>query len=73
MATKARTRDSSEVARPGVTEEQDRSPDPTRDEKIRYRAYELYLERGADPGNDLEDWFQAERELSRDQAKVAGE
>ena len=45
---------------------------PTRDEPqrrivseddVRHRAYELYLERGATPGNDVGDWLQAEREL----------
>ncbi len=32
-------------------------------EEIRLRAYEIYLERGGIPGNDLDDWLQAEREL----------
>ena len=32
-------------------------------EEIRHRAYEIYNERGGTDGNDLEDWFQAEREL----------
>jgi hypothetical protein len=27
------------------------------------RAYEIYLERGGAPGNALEDWTRAEREL----------
>jgi hypothetical protein len=27
------------------------------------RAYEIYLERGGDPGNELEDWTRAEQEL----------
>jgi NADPH:quinone reductase-like Zn-dependent oxidoreductase len=31
--------------------------------EIRTRAYELYLARGAQPGRELEDWLQAEREL----------
>ena len=31
---------------------------------IRTRAYELYLARGAQPGRELEDWLQAERELT---------
>jgi hypothetical protein len=35
----------------------------SREEEIRLRAYEHYLERGQQPGRDLEDWFQAEREL----------
>jgi hypothetical protein len=33
------------------------------EEKIRRRAYEIYLERGEQPGSELDDWFQAEREL----------
>jgi len=36
-----------------------------RDEEIRRRAYEIYLERGEQPGHDLDDWLQAERELER--------
>ena len=35
----------------------------SRDHEIRGRAYELYLARGAQPGRELEDWLQAEREL----------
>ncbi len=31
--------------------------------KIRQRAYELFLNRGASPGLELEDWLQAERQL----------
>jgi hypothetical protein len=34
------------------------------EEEIRYRAYELYLQRGAQPGHELDDWLQAERDLS---------
>jgi hypothetical protein len=32
-------------------------------EEVRLRAYEIHLERGALPGNELDDWLQAEREL----------
>ena len=35
-------------------------------EEIRLRAYEIYLERGGFPGNELDDWLQAERELERE-------
>jgi len=35
----------------------------SREHEIRTRAYELYLARGAQPGSELEDWLQAEREL----------
>jgi hypothetical protein len=34
-------------------------------EEIRVRAYEIYLERGGLPGNELDDWLQAEGELER--------
>jgi len=36
----------------------------TREHEIRGRAYEIYLARGAQPGRELEDWLQAERELT---------
>jgi hypothetical protein len=36
---------------------------PARGEEIRLRAYEIYLERGEQPGSDLDDWLQAECEL----------
>jgi hypothetical protein len=36
---------------------------PVPEEKIGRRAYEIYLERGEQPGCDLDDWLQAEREL----------
>jgi ElaB/YqjD/DUF883 family membrane-anchored ribosome-binding protein len=35
----------------------------TNPETIRARAYELFLARGARHGDDLADWFNAEREL----------
>jgi hypothetical protein len=33
---------------------------------VRLRAYELYLERGAIPGDEVSDWLKAERELLAD-------
>jgi hypothetical protein len=36
-----------------------------REEEISRRAYEIYLERGEQPGRELDDWLQAERELER--------
>ena len=36
---------------------------PNRD-AIAHRAYELYVARGRVAGHELEDWMQAERELS---------
>jgi hypothetical protein len=35
---------------------------PTQEE-IALRAYQIYLERDGAPGNELEDWTRAEREL----------
>ena len=35
------------------------------DEEIRRRAYEIYLERAGLPGNELDDWHRAERELQK--------
>jgi hypothetical protein len=32
-------------------------------EDVARRAYDLYLARGREDGHDVEDWFQAEREL----------
>jgi len=42
---------------------------PTQDEIAR-RAYEIYLERGAAPGHELEDWTRAERELLQKNGQV---
>ena len=38
--------------------------DSTREQQIRIHAYEIYLQRGGQAGNELEDWLQAERELT---------
>ena len=35
----------------------------TPQQKIQLRAYEIYLERNGAPGNPLEDWVRAEREV----------
>ena len=48
-------------------------------EEIRLRAYEIHIERGGFPGNELDDWLQAERELQharppkKEQFRVASE
>ncbi len=38
-------------------------------EEIALRAYQIYLERGSAPGNALEDWTRAERELLEKSSK----
>jgi len=35
------------------------------EERIRRRAYELYIQRSSQSGSDLEDWLQAEEEILR--------
>ena len=42
---------------------------PTQDE-IALRAYHIYLERKGTPGNPLEDWIRAERELAEQPKKT---
>lgn len=36
---------------------------PVPEEKVRYRAYELYLQRGGQGGSPEQDWFQALQEI----------
>jgi hypothetical protein len=42
---------------------------PTREE-IELRAHQIYVERGGAPGQDVEDWLQAERELIEKHGKT---
>jgi hypothetical protein len=39
-------------------------------ERIRLRAYQLYKQRGSEHGRDLDDWLQAESEVTQQKAKV---
>ncbi len=41
-----------------------RQPSPTHVD-VRRRAYEIYLSQGATDGRDLDNWLQAERDLSQ--------
>lgn len=34
-------------------------------QKIQLLAYQLYEQRGKEPGHDVEDWLQAETEITR--------
>lgn len=38
-------------------------PKQPREEKIRERAYEIYVARGGQEGDDVSDWLMAEREF----------
>jgi phage terminase Nu1 subunit (DNA packaging protein) len=50
-----------------TSEDTQQTTEPTIDlqEQIRFRAYELYEQRGGDHGHDLDDWLQAEWELTQ--------
>jgi hypothetical protein len=45
--------------------EEDSLGSSTRSEEIRRRANKIYRHRGEQPGRELDDWLQAERELIR--------
>jgi hypothetical protein len=45
------------------------NPEP---KKIEDRAYELYLDRGSDPGHDFDYWLQAKRELKAEGEAAPG-
>ena len=65
MAARAEMRGSTESSEPETAvEEQEQLVPSTSEQDIRHRAYEIYLKRGGQPGNELEDWLQAERELT---------
>jgi hypothetical protein len=38
------------------------------EERVRRRAYELYVQRGSRSGSDLDDWLRAEQEILQDEA-----
>jgi hypothetical protein len=42
-------------------------------EAIAARAYQLYLERGCQPGHDVDDWLQAEYELRQVPVRILAE
>ena len=71
MSTRARSKTGNQPA-PDAIEKQSGSVNssagdaPAHDE-IRLRAYGIHVERGGRHGCDLEDWLQAERELTEEQ------
>jgi ketosteroid isomerase-like protein len=65
MASKAKMIGSSDPTQPETAvEEKVGLRHSTREQEIRNRAFEIYLQRGGQPGYELGDWLQAERELS---------
>jgi Protein of unknown function (DUF2934) len=57
--TMAKTRESSSP----TTEKSRVARNQPTQEQIAFRAYQIYLERGGTPGNEFEDWVEAERQL----------
>ena len=65
MASTGKPIDSTHPVQPGTAiEDNEWLLQSTREQEIRNRAYEIYLQRGAQPGYEVEDWLQAEREFT---------
>ena len=66
MSSKPKTSSSIEASEPSTEIGKDESAveNLAAGREIERRAYEIYLERGEQPGRDLDDWLQAECELS---------
>ena len=65
MASKAATISSTDPTElDTATGEREGLPHSSCEQAIRNRAYEIYLQRGGQSGCELEDWLQAERELT---------
>jgi len=45
----------------------------SREERIRQRAYELYVSRGNQSGSEVDDWLQAEEEIQRAEEQAVDE
>ncbi|HUI52095.1 MAG TPA: DUF2934 domain-containing protein [Terriglobales bacterium] len=59
---------SKQLSEPKAKKETSAKSKPTR-EQIAQRAYEIYLERGATPGDPMQDWLRAEQELNAPKGK----
>jgi hypothetical protein len=57
-------------ASPEVKKSKQVKRQPPTQEQIALRAYQIYLERNGAPGNPLEDWVRAERELAEGPKKT---
>jgi hypothetical protein len=64
--SKAKTIGGTDTTQPAAgVEEAELLLESTREQEIRNRAYEIYLQRGAESGDETHDWIQAERELTK--------
>jgi hypothetical protein len=51
--------------------QQSTADDQDRNQRIAARAFDRYLNRGMEPGRDMDDWLEAEREIDSDQSMPA--
>ena len=58
------------TATPRQAPTQETRSTPDLQEQIRRRAYGLYEQRGRDGGHELDDWLQAESEVTQQKAKT---
>ena len=58
------------MAPPKVPSTANSSPRPSDHAAIAAKAYQLYVERGGEPGHELDDWLEAERQLARTAAPL---
>jgi len=54
----------SKAASPEVTRKTKKAVARPSYDEIAFRAYQIYLERGCTPGDAMQDWLRAERELT---------
>jgi hypothetical protein len=64
MELRPKASDSVDTKPTTVDRESGQLTQSTAEQEIRDRAYEIYLQRGEQHGSDLDDWLQAERDLS---------
>ena len=62
-STKGKTGAAMTTATGRVPQSRSNQSAPTTESDIARLAYALYLARGCEPGHDVDDWLQAEREL----------
>ena len=48
-----------------------KNPTPEIQEQVRRRAHEVYEQRGREEGHGLDDWLQAEAEVTQQRTKTA--
>jgi len=63
MPSKAKAHASTETSATQAQRGESSAGNSAREEEVKRRAYEIYLEGGEQPGRELDDWLQAEREL----------